>query len=97
MKDIEDKNKNLPNDSEDSATGDHNSVNESKPSTTDLRDVNDLKEEALQQSMKPLESRTAIPSKDTAHVDIESDPADRGNKTNGDGFINITNDAGEIE
>ena len=97
MKDIEDKNKNLPNDSEDSATGDHDSVNESKPPTTDLRDVNDLKEEALQQSMKPLESRTAIHSADTSHVDIESNTESDGKKANEDGFVNITNDAGEIE
>ena len=57
-------------------------------------------EEAVKRSMKPLESRTAIPgNNERKEANPESAETKRDDKEDeiGEGFIDITNDAGEIE
>jgi hypothetical protein len=57
-------------------------------------------EEALKRSMAPLESRTAIRDKDEREeVNVENPQQEQTKKEEqpGEGFIDLTNDAGEIE
>ena len=61
----------------------------------------DASEEAVQRSMKPLESRTALPGNNERRKGYpeSAQQVNRDDKEDetGEGFIDITNDAGEIE
>ena len=63
-------------------------------------DPTETSEEALKRSMAPLESRTAIRGdNEREEVNIENPQQEQTKKKEepGEGFIDLTNDAGEIE
>jgi hypothetical protein len=100
MENIEDENQQVSSGSEAADRSSDRIVQKKPVLSAEADQMHDSAEEAIQRSMKPLESRTAIPATDTKHVNI--DPASESNsnkesKKNDGGFVDVTNDAGEIE